>query len=194
MLQNDLQLLKKETEICNSQYRRAARKNLKLRNFAILLLQEKLLKCKKVNCTTISHYYKSFGYAKRMVCSVNKIVIITDRSLHVIKKRYKRKRVSKRYAHLYSNCSKKWSPSVATKISCKIKQLQCYIVKLKNVIKFRKSFINSKREYFSTVCKALSVATDALQSANLQLNFDGMDMCQYNLDLLYNLPNTHQIS
>ena len=156
-------------------------------------MHEILLEHKRLHCTTTCHFCRSSSYAKRMRCTENKIVIISDRSHHVIKKTYKKKIASKRYAHLYMHSSKKQSISVAKKISFKIKQLQCCIMKLKNSIRNinnKKSFINSKREYFSAICTALSVVTEVLQSACLQLSLDGMDVCQYTLDLLHNYLTT----
>ena len=88
-LQNSLQFVENEIEICNSMHLWATKKNIKLQNFTKLLL-ETLQKCKNMNCRAIRYFNRSAGYFKKIKRSINKIVVIIDK-IPIFIKYYKRK-------------------------------------------------------------------------------------------------------
>ena len=176
LLQKSLQSVEIEIEICNSQFLRVTKKYIKLKDVTKLLYKA-LLKCKNMNCRAVRHFSRSAGYSKKMMCSVNKFVIIIDRTPYNIKKKYyKICRHAKRHAHLNMYFAKRF---VYRELSVIVKNYITKITNLSNKCKFyRKYFIISAKKYHLTVRKATSVATEALQSANLSLNYTllGMDI------------------
>ena len=135
------------------------------------LLHKALLKCKNMNCRAACHFGRSAGYAKKMLCSVNKFVIVIDQIPYNIKKKYKSCHRAKRYARISTCFAKKF---VYGELSVTIKPKITYYSKKCKF--YQKHFIASTKASYSTVRKATSVATKALQSANLSLTPLGMNM------------------
>ena len=124
-----------------------------------------------MNCRAVRHFGRSAHYAKKMMCSVNKFVIVIGQIPYNIKKKYKRCHRAKRYARISICFAKRF---VYRELSVKIKpKITCYSKKCKF---YQKHFIASTKASYSTVRKATSVATKALQSANQSLTPLGMDM------------------
>lgn len=124
-----------------------------------------------MNCRAVCNFGRSAGYAKKIVCSLNKFVIVISRIPYNIKKKYKSCRHAKTYARVNMYFAKRFvyrdlSVIIKTKITRFSKKCKFY----------QKNFIVSTKKYYSTVRKAGSVATKALQSANQLLTPLGMDI------------------
>ena len=134
------------------------------------LLYKALLKCKEMNCRAVRNFGRSAHYAKKMICSINKFVIVIYRIPYNIKKKYKSYHRAKTYARVNIYFAKRLIYRELSVIKTKITHFsrKCKF--------YRKNFIVSTNKCYSTVRKATSVATKALQSANQSLTPFGMDM------------------
>ena len=170
MLQKHLHSVEEEMEVCNSQCLSAKSRHMKLQEVT-KSFHKALLKCQNMNCRAACHFGRSARYAKKMMCSVNKFVIVIGQISYNIKKKYRSCHRAKRYARTSMCLAKR---CVYRELSVTIKPKITYYSKKCKF--YQKHFIASTKASYSTVCKATSVATKALQSANQSLTPLGMDM------------------